>query len=125
VVELLAHLDHDGGHLAWPVAVVAESPDELSVVSRTYCSQWPLGEGRVIRRPILRPGQAHPGDVVDRYLAVLATGDTAAVVSTFAQDGISVGRSVRATRTGVSLSCGRSIRGASARAAASAWSIAR
>jgi hypothetical protein len=43
VVELLARLDHDGGQLAWPVAVVAESPDDLSVVFRTYCSQWPLG----------------------------------------------------------------------------------
>src|SRR5580658_11202602 len=28
VVELLARLDHRGGELAWPVAVVAESPDD-------------------------------------------------------------------------------------------------
>jgi ketosteroid isomerase-like protein len=39
VVELLAHLQDDGRELAWPVAVVAESPDERSVVFRTYCSQ--------------------------------------------------------------------------------------
>ena len=39
VVELLAYMDHNGRELAWPVAVVAESPDELSVVFRTYCSQ--------------------------------------------------------------------------------------
>src|SRR5437763_17035257 len=34
VVELLAHLDGDGRELVWPVAVVAESPDDLSVVFR-------------------------------------------------------------------------------------------
>ncbi len=39
VVELLAHLAGDGQELAWPVAVVAESPDDWSVVFRTYCSQ--------------------------------------------------------------------------------------
>lgn len=38
VVELLEHLPHDGQELAWPVAVVAESPDDLSVVFRT--SAW-------------------------------------------------------------------------------------
>jgi ketosteroid isomerase-like protein len=35
VVELLAHLTHDGQEVAWPVAVVAESPDDRSVVFRT------------------------------------------------------------------------------------------
>src|SRR6478609_1346330 len=40
VVELLAYLD--GGAVAWPVAVVAESPDESSVIFRSYCSQWPV-----------------------------------------------------------------------------------
>jgi hypothetical protein len=83
VVELLAHMDHEGGRLAWPVAVVAESTDEMSVVFRTYCSQWPLDERRHIRPPILKPGLAHPGDVVGRYQAALAAGDTEAVVSTF------------------------------------------
>jgi hypothetical protein len=87
VVELLAHLDHDGGKLVWPVAVVAESPDDLSVVFRTYCSQWPVDERRHVRPPILKPGHAHPGDVVGRYQAALAAGDTEAVVSTFAPDG--------------------------------------
>src|SRR5215472_5828457 len=87
VVELLAHLDHDGRELAWPVAVVAESPDDLSVVFRTYCSQWPVDERRHVRPPILGPGHAHPGDVVGRYQAALAAGDTDAVVSTFAPDG--------------------------------------
>jgi hypothetical protein len=87
VVELLAHLDHDGRQLAWPVAVVAESPDDLSVVFRTYCSQWPVDERRHFRPPILTPGHARPGDIVGRYQAALAAGDTDAVVGTFAPDG--------------------------------------
>jgi len=87
VVELLAHLDHNGRELAWPVAVVAESPDNLSVVFRTYCSQWPVDEMRHLRPAILEPGPARPGDVVGRYQDGLAAGDTDAVVSTFAPDG--------------------------------------
>ena len=87
VVELLAHLDHNGRVLAWPVAVVAESPDDRSVVFRTYCSQWPVDERRHLRPPILQPGHAHPGDVVARYQDGLAGGDTEAVVSSFAPDG--------------------------------------
>ena len=67
VVELLAHLDHQGQELAWPVAVVAESPDESSVVFRTYCSQWPVDGQRHLRPPILEPGPVRPGDVVGRY----------------------------------------------------------
>jgi len=87
VVELLAHLDQDGQELVWPVAVVAESPDALSVVFRTYCSQWPVDGRRHLRPPVLGPGQARPGDVVGRYQDALAAGDTEAVVSTFAPDG--------------------------------------
>jgi len=87
VVELLAHVDHNGRMLAWPVAVVAESPDDLSVVFRTYCSQWPVDERRHLRPPILQPGQVHPGDVVARYQDGLAAGDTEALVSCFAPDG--------------------------------------
>ena len=87
VVELLAHLDHHGRELAWPVAVVAESPDDRSVVFRTYCSQWPVDGRRHVRPPILKPGHAHPGDVVGRYQAALGAGDADAVVSTFAPDG--------------------------------------
>jgi hypothetical protein len=66
---------------------VAESPDEMSVVFRTYCSQWPLDERRHIRPPVLKPGLGHPGDVVGRHQAALAAGDTEAVVSTFEPDG--------------------------------------
>jgi ketosteroid isomerase-like protein len=87
VVELHARLDHDGGELLWPVAVVAESPDDMSVVFRTYCSQWPVDERRHVRPPVLRPADAHPGDVAGRYLAALAAGDAEAVVGTFEPDG--------------------------------------
>jgi ketosteroid isomerase-like protein len=87
VVELLAHLTHDGRKVAWPVTVVAESPDELSVVFRTYYSQWPITGRHHVRHPILKPGQAHPGDVVGRYQAALDAGDAEAIVQTFASDG--------------------------------------
>ncbi|MGA2827633.1 MAG: nuclear transport factor 2 family protein [Streptosporangiaceae bacterium] len=92
VVELLAHLkgdgqDGDGPELAWPVAVVAESPDDRSVVFRTYCSQWPVDGRRHVRPPILEPADVRPGDVAGRYQAALAAGDTDAIVSTFEPDG--------------------------------------
>ena len=69
VVELLAHLGDDGRELVWPVAVVAESPDDRSVVFRTYYSQYPVDGRRHLRPPILKPGATRPSDVVDRYHA--------------------------------------------------------
>jgi len=87
VVELLAHLIDDGRELAWPVAVVAESSDDRSVVFRTYCSQWPVDGRRHLRPPILKPGDVRPGDVIDRYQAALEAGDVDAIVNTFAPDG--------------------------------------
>ena len=87
VVELLAHVRVDGQDVAWPVAVVAESPHERSVVFRTYCSQWPVDGRRHVRPPILEPGNVKPGDIVGRYHAALDAGDAAAIVSTFALDG--------------------------------------
>ncbi len=88
VLELLAHLsDDDGQEMGWPVAVVAESPDELSVVFRTYCSQWPVERQRPLRPAILPPGDAHPGDVIARYQAALDAGDADAIVKTFAPNG--------------------------------------
>ena len=88
VVELLAHLiADDGRELAWPIAVVAESADDLSVVFRTYCRPWPVDEPRRIRPPILKPASVEPSDVVARYHAALAAGDAEAIVNTFAPDG--------------------------------------
>jgi ketosteroid isomerase-like protein len=87
VVEMLAHLDDDGREVPWPLAVVAESPDERSIVFRTYCSQWPVDGRDHLRPAILSPGAVHPGDIVGRYQAALAAGDTEAVVDTFASNG--------------------------------------
>ena len=53
VVELLAHLDGDGQEQLWPVAVVAESLDDRSVVFRTYCSQWQVDGRREHARPAI------------------------------------------------------------------------
>ena len=61
VVELLAHLSDGGRETAWPVAVVAESPDDRSVVFRTYCSQRPVDHGRHVRPPILPPADVPAG----------------------------------------------------------------
>jgi len=87
VTELLAHLDPDGRELSWPVAVVAESPDDRSVIFRTYCSPWPRDERRHLRAPILPIDDVYLGGVVGRYHAALAAGDVEAVVSAFALDG--------------------------------------
>jgi limonene-1,2-epoxide hydrolase len=87
VVEMLAHLPRDGRQVAWPIAVVAESPDDLSVVFRTYCSQWPVDGRRHLRPPILPPGDTDPGDVVGRYQAALGAGEVDAIVGTFEPDG--------------------------------------
>ena len=87
VVELLAHLPDGGRDLAWPVAVVAESPDDQSVVFRTYCSQWPVDGRRHLRPPILETAAGRPGDVIGRYHAALEAGDAEAIVNVFAPDG--------------------------------------
>jgi hypothetical protein len=85
VVEMLAYLDNQD--VAWPVAVVAESPDDSSVVFRTYCSQWPVDGHRHIRPPILMSTAGLPDVVVGRYQAALAAGDAEALVNTFLPDG--------------------------------------
>jgi len=88
VVELLAHLrDADEQEVAWPVAVVAESPDDLSVVFRTYCSQWPVDGRRHVRPPILPAGTVEPGGVAGRYTGALAAADSETIVRTFEPGG--------------------------------------
>jgi hypothetical protein len=87
VVELLAHVAGEEGELPWPIAVVAESPNDRSVVFRTYCSQWPVDGRRHLRPPILEPGHTQPGDVIARYQAALDLGDAEAITNTFAPDG--------------------------------------
>ena len=119
VVELLAHLDGDAATWAWPVAVVAESPDDQSVVFRTYCSQWPVDGQRHLRPPILGTGDAHPGDVVGRYQAALDQGDAEAIVGTFTPDGYLREPVGPTTPTVAHLSCARS--SPSALAPAAAW----
>jgi hypothetical protein len=87
VVELLAQPTVGGVKVQWPIAVVAESPDDRSVIFRTYCSQWPVDGRRHVRPPILQPAQFHPEDVVGRFLAALDAGDVDEIVKTFEPDG--------------------------------------
>jgi ketosteroid isomerase-like protein len=88
VVEILAHLVADDGEaVGWPLAVVAESVDDRSVVFRTYCSQRPMvGEYR-LRPAILEQDRIDLNDVVGRYQVALGAGDIDAIVATFAPDG--------------------------------------
>ncbi|HEY6472771.1 MAG TPA: nuclear transport factor 2 family protein [Acidimicrobiales bacterium] len=87
VVEILAHLDDKGQEIRWPIAVVAESPDDDSVRFRTYCSQWPVDGRRHVRPPILPAMDEQPKDVVGRHLKALAAGEVEAVVATFGEEG--------------------------------------
>jgi limonene-1,2-epoxide hydrolase len=87
VVELMAYLREDGQERAWPVAVVADSADDRSVVFRSYCSQWPIDGQHRVRPPVLSPAPVLLTDSVARFLDALEAGDTDAVVSTFDLDG--------------------------------------
>jgi len=88
VYEILAHLtDDDGREISWPVAVVAESSDDLSVEFRSYCAVWPA-----LAQPSVRPAILGPDDVrfpgsVGRYQSAIAAGDVDAVTSAFEADG--------------------------------------
>ena len=84
---MLAHLSGNDGEMAWPLAVVAESHDDRTVVFRTYCSQLPVDGRRHVRPPILGPGVVEPGDAIGRYQTALAGGDAEAAVAAFASDG--------------------------------------
>jgi limonene-1,2-epoxide hydrolase len=86
VVELLAHVEHEGGEVAWPVAVVADALDETSVDFRTYCSQLPVDGRRHVRPPILPEAPVETASVVTAYLDALATGDPEAILKTLSPD---------------------------------------
>jgi hypothetical protein len=87
VVELVVHLTQDGREVAWPVAVVAESHDDRSMVFRTYCSQWPLIGRHEVRPPILRPTSASPGGIVGQFQDAVEAGDVDVVLRAFGPDG--------------------------------------
>jgi len=88
VLEFVAHLrGNDGPDVDWPVAVVCESPDDLSVVFRTYCSQVPVDGRHHFRPAILAPTDVRPPEIVGRYLAAMDAGDAGAIVATFAPGG--------------------------------------
>lgn len=87
VVELLATLDGEDGKVTWPIAVVADSADEHSVVFRTYCSTLPFDGQRRMRSPILDRGAQYPGDVIGRYGAALDAGRADQIVAMFLPDG--------------------------------------
>lgn len=87
VVEVLARLDQDGRTVSWPVAVVADSPDDRSMVIRTYCSTRPYDGQRSVRPPLLQPGDQQPADVIGRYQTALRAGDLDGIVRTFQPDG--------------------------------------
>ncbi len=87
VVELRAHLDdYNGQPVDWPITVVAESINEMSVEFRTYCSQWPVDGQHHVRRALLKPANVNLSHVVERYLAALSAGDLDSILSTFAPD---------------------------------------
>ena len=87
VVELLAHVSQGRDDIDWPVAVVAESSGDRSVVFRTYCSQWPMDRQPHVRSPILQPREIGLPTVVARFLGALAAGDAEAAVGVFAPTG--------------------------------------
>jgi hypothetical protein len=87
VVELVATVDQGGARISWPIAVVAESPDDRSVVFRTYCSTWPHEGHRHLRPPILTAGARAPDDVIGRYHSALEDGDVEGILHTFQPDG--------------------------------------
>jgi ketosteroid isomerase-like protein len=87
VVEVMVHLVLDGAEMPWPIAVVAESPDDRSVVFRTYCSQVPVTRRHEVRPPVLDAGIGGLDGAVGRYQAAVEAGDVDEVVKTFAPDG--------------------------------------
>ena len=125
VVELLAQVDQDGRRSEWPVAVVAESHDERSVVFRTYCTQLPVVGKRPVRGPILDARRVELAGVVAQYQSTLEAGDIEAIVADLRARRLPArsrrpGRGPRRHRRAAP----RSSPAASARAAGSSWRAA-
>lgn len=83
VVELPALVSQGREMIDWPVALVAEFPDDRSVVFRTCCSQWPVDGRRHVRSPLLQPREIGLPAVVSHFLDALAAGDVEDAPSTF------------------------------------------
>jgi limonene-1,2-epoxide hydrolase len=84
VIELTVDLTSDGREISWPVAIVAESPHEWSVIFRSYYR--PLDGSHEARPPILPPGDARPAGVVGWFVAALRSADVPGAVAAFAPD---------------------------------------
>ena len=65
VVELLAHLAYEGREVEWPVAVVADSLEDRSVVFRTYLSERVIDGRQHLRAPILPVDDVPLADIVN------------------------------------------------------------
>jgi hypothetical protein len=81
------HLSDGGRTLAWPMAVVAESPDEDSVVFRSYFSLRALDGSPHLRSPILPRASVRADGVVAAFQAALAGPDVDAALGAFEADG--------------------------------------
>ncbi|GAA2644965.1 nuclear transport factor 2 family protein [Paractinoplanes durhamensis] len=84
VAEFEARID---GGVAWPIAVVAESPDERSVVFRSYFSRRPLDGHHHLRLAILKGAAIPLGDDAGRFQDALSAGDAKAAAGLFAPAG--------------------------------------
>lgn len=87
VVELLARMTQGPDVVEWPIAVVAESPDDLSVVFRSYFSPFFADDRGQVRSPILESSQTHVPAIVSGFLTALAAGDARAAADVFAATG--------------------------------------
>lgn len=85
VVELLAHMSRGSDVIDWPIAIVADSPDDRSVTFRSYFSPFYTEDPR--RSPILASQQIGLPDVVSGFLEALDAGDPKAAAASFIPTG--------------------------------------
>lgn len=89
VGEFDIRLHHGGTGIILPLAVVVErGSSDRSAAVRIYHSHWPLLGRHLVRPPLLASDPTvRESDVVGRYQAALAAGDTDAITATFEDDG--------------------------------------